>query len=212
HCQHSPLPLQPLLLRRGAPGGRHAVAGAGAGRTVRPLHHRPGRHLRRPVPGHHRPARRPAAASHQRDAGRRGAGHADRHHHRPGLDPSRADSAGGHRAVLRLFHVHGVRQARRPDRLCRPAADDADHAFAARGPRGAGARRRDPGRGAVLRGLQPGVLAPVSAARGAAGDVGGVVRHRRLCRRARRVLRRDRRPGRGLPQPDPAPVDHDREA
>ena len=129
----------------GAPGDRHAVAGAGAGRTVRPLRHRTGGHLRRAMPGHHRPARRSATPPHQRNARRRLAGHADRHHHRAGVHAPRADLAGGHRPVLRLFHVHRLRQARRPDRLRRPAAHDADHAFAA-------GTRPGPGHAATLGG------------------------------------------------------------
>ena len=181
--------------RRGAPGDRHAVAGAGAGRTVRPLRHGTGGHLRRAMPGHHRPARRSATPPHQRNARRRLAGHADRHHHRAGVHAPCTDLAGGHRPVLRLFHVHRLRQARRPDRLRRPAAHDADHAFAAGARPGPGPCRRDAGRRAVLRGVQPGLLATVLAARGTAGHVGGAVRHRRLRGRARRLLRRDLRSG-----------------
>ena len=60
---------------------------------------------------------------------------------------------------------------------------------------GPGPCRRDAGRRVVLRGVQPGLLATVLAARGTAGHVGGVVRHRRLRGRARRLLRRDLRSG-----------------
>ena len=194
--------------RRGAPGDRHAVAGAGAGRTVRPLRHRTGGHLRRAMPGHHRPARRSATPPHQRNARRRLAGHADRHHHRAGVHAPRADLAGGHRPVLRLFHVHRLRQARRPDRLRRPAAHDADHAFAAGTRPGPGPCRRDAGWRAVLRGVQPGFRA-----------CSGCARNSRPCRwrcspppttwpRAR-LLRRDRGPGRRLSRADPEPVHHD---
>ena len=52
-------------------------------------------------------------------------------------------------------------------------------------------------------------FAPVLAARGTAGHVGGAVRHRRLRGRARRLLRRDRGPGRRLSRADPEPVHHD---